>query len=442
MDSLVAKCFVCNVECCAQNKYLECVKKIEDYDHLVQLTSQIETELYGLYRKKLEEPCYLLDAEIIDDHNAINAEILIQSDELKMEKSSDNSDDVTDGTYDDGMVVEYLDDYEVQSDEGDLNEEQKEPTINEAHENNSSAEFEKGEKSNESVAQKVTQRKAKQKRGSLRSRNAKMKEDKQLLDNLFEGDLKCYMCKYVAENRSDLEVHKTLKHDEIQKLVCDICGRSYKSKSALCVHLGIHSGRNSHECHICGKTFTQRGALVRHMPMHTGEQPHQCDVCGKRFTHYSSFHMHQMIHTNERKKKCNICGSEFRSNSHMTRHMRSHTGEKPFSCPICGQKFAQRYNMKTHYNTHNGIHRPQSRNHKCVICDEAFPRREKLNRHLRQAHRISDADIKNIAEHGPESEITKQIIDRLKANVYTKEEIFIEFESIDGSEMISAEPQT
>lgn len=94
--------------------------------------------------------------------------------------------------------------------------------------------------------------------------------------------------------------------------------------------------------------------------------------------------------------------------------------------------------MKTHYNTHQGIHRPQSRNHKCIICLEAFPRREKLNKHLRQTHRISDEDIIAIAEHGPDHEITRKIIDRLKANVYTKEEIYVEFVE-DGSELITAE---
>lgn len=80
--------------------------------------------------------------------------------------------------------------------------------------------------------------------------------------------------------------------------------------------------------------------------------------------------------------------------------------------------------MKAHYNTHQGIHRPQSRNHKCIICSEAFPRREKLNKHLRETHRISDDDINAIAENGAESEITHKIIERLKA---TKEEIYIEF---------------
>lgn len=85
--------------------------------------------------------------------------------------------------------------------------------------------------------------------------------------------------------------------------------------------------------------------------------------------------------------------------------------------------------MKTHYNTHQGIHRPQSRNHKCILCMEGFPRREKLNKHLRQAHGVNDEDIKVLAEKGPDSEEAVKILQRLKSSVQTKEEreVFIEY---------------
>lgn len=84
--------------------------------------------------------------------------------------------------------------------------------------------------------------------------------------------------------------------------------------------------------------------------------------------------------------------------------------------------------MKSHLNTHQGIHRPSSKsNHKCLICNEAFPRREKLNAHLREAHFVSDDDIKTIAESGPDSKTTQEILDRLKSSVYVKDNAFIEY---------------
>lgn len=147
----------------------------------------------------------------------------------------------------------------------------------------------------------------------------------------------------------------------------------------------------------------------------------QCDVCGKRFVHTASFNMHKKIHVDERSKKCTVCGSEFRSSSHITRHMRTHTGEKPFACQICGQRFAQRYkllkdtepskacygyysrnspslsifryNLKTHLKTHEKDQEEPPKNYKCLVCPQAFIRREKLNEHLFQAHQAIETSI-------------------------------------------------
>lgn len=275
MDSnLVARCFICNVECSAQEKYLginiartltmqitsvlvkclreivdvdhdyfciECVKKMENYDQLVQLSLQIETELYELYRKKTEEPCYLLAAEIISE-NPTNEERLLQTTELKLENSLEcelPSDTIFNETYDDEMVIEYLD----ESDEDELiKEEQKGAVIKEPHEN-IGTEVENNKK-------RTASRKVKPKRGSVRSSGralaAKIKYGKMDEPN----EIKCEQCPYVGVSRSDLEEHKTLNHfEQIKKLMCDICGRSYKSKSALCVHIGNHNGRNSHGKH-------------------------------------------------------------------------------------------------------------------------------------------------------------------------------------------------
>lgn len=98
--------------------------------------------------------------------------------------------------------------------------------------------------------------------------------------------------------------------------------------------------------------------------------------------------------------------------------------------------------MKTHFNTHRGIHRPSSKNHKCLICNEAFPRREKLNSHLRLQHRVSDDDIKSILEHGPDSKVTKDILDRLKVNLYTTDDEFIEYINDIPGELITKAPMT
>lgn len=286
MDSHLGKCFICDVECSVddrnvginiarrltmpiasvltkclrtvvdtENEYFcaECVIKIEDYDQLIQLSLQIETELYELYQRKLTtDSCYLLDAEIIVEPDAMNDE-LIKPEKMKLENEtilSEPSTEEFNETFD-GMVVEYLDDYETQSDDVNLAEDQEETVaaIEESNENSSEPTIE------QSTTPKMPTSRPKRKKGSIKqgvTTKTKMKpktepSSESPSEQSTENNTKCHLCSFVGENRLELEEHKTIKHiDEIKRLVCDICGRTYKSKSALCVHLGMHNGRNSH----------------------------------------------------------------------------------------------------------------------------------------------------------------------------------------------------
>lgn len=287
MDTNLVKCFICDVECAVQenrlglniartltmpmtsvlakclrtiveseNEYFcgQCVKKIEDYDQLIQLSLQIETELYELYQKKPLESCYLLDAEIIQD--PMNAG-LIQSHELKLENQSiihdEPLDDELNDTYDD-MVVEYLEEYETQSDDVDLKLHQQKEADNSKTENSTeifietTTKTEEAEIENKEEEQLKTRKKTRVKtKANTKSRIVKHQTMKTNSIEPTEQELKCQNCPYKAKSRLDLEEHKTLKHiDEVNTLICDICGRQYKTKSALCVHLGVHNGRNSH----------------------------------------------------------------------------------------------------------------------------------------------------------------------------------------------------
>lgn len=320
METVLTKCFICDVACVALEKYLgmniarnitmpiksiltkclremvesekeyfcaECAKKIEEYDQIIQLSLQIETELYELYQKKANESCYLLDAEIIVGSNGINDSTISENKiiELNDVAHSDDEDEI-DNHYDD-MVVEYLYDCESHENDSEYNAEQKtyykaESEGNTTHKiisDNTLSQLDDSDsvenvKSSERVKQKKRSPKTlsdKKKKLCVRKVQGKQTDDS---NHKTDGLLNCKKCDFIAKDNEQLQKHKD-SHDEDERVVCDICGRSYKSKSALSIHIGIHSGKSPHECHICGKQFTQRGALVRHMPIHTGEKPHQ-----------------------------------------------------------------------------------------------------------------------------------------------------------------------
>ncbi|XP_044752078.1 zinc finger protein 287-like [Coccinella septempunctata] len=202
---------------------------------------------------------------------------------------------------------------------------------------------------------------------------------------------KCTRCNIIFFSKQELKSHNTTKHAEDKPYICEVCGKVYRHKSALTIHVGMHNGISPFKCLHCDKTFTQKGAMMRHNKIHTGEKPYQCEECGKCFTHHTSFTIHKISHTGEKSYKCNVCGLMLMSTSHLKRHMRVHTGEKRYSCSTCGKRFAEKYNLVSHSKLHtNEAVSTQKRKFRCDICNLVFYKRLHLEEHVTKNHSIAD----------------------------------------------------
>ncbi|XP_026204940.1 oocyte zinc finger protein XlCOF19-like isoform X4 [Anabas testudineus] len=112
-------------------------------------------------------------------------------------------------------------------------------------------------------------------------------------------------------------------------------------------------GEEQFDCDACGKRFKHRDYLKIHLRVHTGEKPFGCDVCGKRFTEKGSLKRHTRVHTEEKPFGCDVCGKRFRVTGGLKRHSRVHIEEKTFGCDACGKRCMTRGNLQVHKKVHN-----------------------------------------------------------------------------------------
>ena len=154
----------------------------------------------------------------------------------------------------------------------------------------------------------------------------------------------------------------------------------------------MFGGRIKEKCDFCEKTFPDRGKLMRHLDeAHEGHdvffRTFKCDICDMTFLKRESLEKH-MKKAGNHDRKCNLCNISFANRFILKRHYNeAHGGKrqirkKPF-CEICHKSFFCRSTLNRHVKT---IHKNREGKEgfdakKCKPCGKTFPRRADLKRH-------------------------------------------------------------
>ncbi|KAL7394499.1 hypothetical protein ABVT39_027017 [Epinephelus coioides] len=109
---------------------------------------------------------------------------------------------------------------------------------------------------------------------------------------------------------------------------------------------------------------------------------YKCSECGKTFRHRSVLELHMRIHSKDKPYQCKVCGKGFRFGSYLQQHLIIHTGKKPYKCPDCGKDFAFLQNMRTHQKLH------QEKPFRCTNCRKGARMRGRGSRGRRGARPI------------------------------------------------------
>uniref|UniRef100_A0A336LZP7 CSON009082 protein n=1 Tax=Culicoides sonorensis TaxID=179676 RepID=A0A336LZP7_CULSO len=82
----------------------------------------------------------------------------------------------------------------------------------------------------------------------------------------------CPECQMAYSEKSYLEKHLSLHKIERRPYTCTACGKGFKRKEHLNLHIVIHSGNKTEVCGECGKGFYRKDHLRKHIKSHVSKR--------------------------------------------------------------------------------------------------------------------------------------------------------------------------
>lgn len=180
---------------------------------------------------------------------------------------------------------------------------------------------------------------------------------------------------------SGIETHRI---SQPNKLLCDICNRSFDSENGLSTHSLSHSNRKFHKCYLCDCEFPNVILWQQHMKQHDNRDQYACKLCPRTFAAFSGLkrHMSTTHSTDQCQTECSTCGKVFKFPWQMRRHAAIHSDLRPYWCNLCGSTFRLLDSFRKHWANHDS----KNRSYACDRCPKTFIIHSRLKRHKETCH--------------------------------------------------------
>lgn len=194
-----------------------------------------------------------------------------------------------------------------------------------------------------------------------------------------------HICRFCGMAVKNIAYHE-LKHEKHKKASslyrCSVCPRKFKAWNSLENHLLMKhksSGEGSPDMlrTLCEKKFRSRNDFYQQVFSQSVAKQNKCVVCGKTFAFEYNLRNHVASHSQT--YLCCQCGKNFATNYLLKLHLRKHTGERPYQCKTCLKTFTRSDSLRIHRLIHTG-----ERPYVCDLCGQSFTQRGSMMIHRRK----------------------------------------------------------
>ncbi|XP_013409284.1 zinc finger protein 816-like [Lingula anatina] len=197
----------------------------------------------------------------------------------------------------------------------------------------------------------------------------------------------------------DVRRHYTLRHERGMGVVCTLCGKKYRKR----YHLRIHMF-NKHEVRGDGlRTFkcpeegceyetTASNSLKLHATKHKKDKPFNCPYCGRCVKTEKTLQKHiNKRHLNIRPYLCQVCGASYGEEHELKTHEARHLTDKPYICEHCSYSTVSKADLASHVLArHNQRLDSKIKVYQCHICGYTTTRKKHHERHIKGHLNIRD----------------------------------------------------
>ncbi|CAH0398478.1 unnamed protein product [Chilo suppressalis] len=140
------------------------------------------------------------------------------------------------------------------------------------------------------------------------------------------------------------------------KFKCNECPAAFSNGVSLEAHLNLHKGLRPYRCEVCNNAYTSVHRLKRHQKIHS-EESYVCDHCGRIFKVKAALRVHLDTHLPVPKFGCEECPRRYATKAALKHHVRRVHLQlpPPCACPICPKSYPRMSLVKDHMKQAHGM---------------------------------------------------------------------------------------